>query len=136
MSSIEIRVDRQVALNMSDLTINEVHGTEYVVGAGYKIKNVLFPIRIGGKAIRNDMNIRADFSLRQNETILRNTIDQSNQVTGGQSNFSLKMQIEYIINTRLSTRLYFDKLINTPYISSSYPTSTMDGGLAIRFSLS
>ena len=136
MSNIEIKTDRQVALNMSDLTINEIHGTNYVIGAGYKIKNVLFPIKIGGKAIRNDMNIRADFSLRQSETIIRNTEDLSNQVTGGQSILSIKTQIEYMINTRLSLRLYFDKIINTPYISSSYPTSTMDGGIAIRFSLS
>ncbi len=136
MSNIEVRIERQVALNMSDLTVNEVHSTEFLVGAGYKIKSVLFPIKIGGKAIRNDLTLRADLSLRQNETILRNTLDLSNQVTGGQSIFSLKAQAEYNINPRLTLRLYFDKIINTPYISSSYPTSTMDGGIAIRFSLS
>jgi cell surface protein SprA len=135
-SNFEVKTDRQIALNMSDLTINEIHGTNYVLGLGYKIKNVLFPIKIGGKAIRNDMNIRADFSLRESETIIRNTENLSNQITGGQSILSIKSQIEYMINTRLTLRLYFDKIINTPYISSSYPTSTMDGGLAIRFSLS
>jgi cell surface protein SprA len=135
-SNIEVRTDRQIALNMSDLTVNEVHGTEYLVGAGYKIKNVTLPFKIGGKAIKNDMTIRADFSLRQNETIIRNTLDGSNQVTGGQGILSIKSQIEYMVNTRITIRLYFDKIINTPYISSSYPTSTMDGGLALRFSLS
>ncbi|HTB06262.1 MAG TPA: hypothetical protein VK806_04850, partial [Bacteroidia bacterium] len=84
----------------------------------------------------NDVTIKLDFSLRENQTILRNSLNLSNQITGGQSIFSAKATAEYMINTRVSFRLYFDKVINTPAISSSYPTSTMDGGIALRFTLS
>jgi len=136
MSNIEIRTGRQTSLNMSDLTIDEVSTSEYIVGAGYKIKNLTLPFKIGGKAIKNDLNIRVDFSLRQNETVVRNTLNESNQITGGASILSIKSQVEYMITQRITTRLYFDKIINTPFISSTYPTSTMDGGLAIRFTLS
>jgi len=136
LSNIEVRTSRQIALNMSDLTIDEVHGSEFIAGLGYKIKNLTLPIKIGNKPLKNDLTIKVDFSLLQNQTIIRNTENLSNQVTGGQSIFSVKSQAEYNINQRVSFRLYFDKIINTPFISSSYPTSTMDGGIAIRFTLS
>jgi cell surface protein SprA len=136
MSNLEIRTQRQVSLNMSDLTINELHSQEYILGIGYKIKNVRLPIKIGSKPLKNDVTIKVDFSLRDNETIVRNSLNLSNQITGGQTIFSAKATAEYLINTRVSFRLYFDKIINTPAISSSYPTSTMDGGIALRFTLS
>ncbi len=136
MSNIEVRTDRQVALNMSDLSVNEVHGQEYIAGLGYKIKNLQLPIKIGNKPLKNDLTIKLDLSLRENQTILRNTENLSSQITGGQSILSIKSQAEYNINQRVSVRLFFDKVINTPFISSSYPTSTMDGGIAIRFTLS
>jgi len=136
MSNLEVRTERQIALNMSDLTINEVHSQEYILGLGYKIKNVPLPFKFGSKPIKNDVTFKLDFSLRQNQTIIRNSLNESNQVTGGQNIFSIKATAEYIINTRVSFRLYFDKIINTPAISSSYPTSTMDGGIALRFTLS
>ena len=135
-SNFEIRNDRQAALSMSDLTITEVHGSEYILGLGYKIKNVLLPIKIGQKAIKNDVTLRADLSIRSNETIVRNSINYSNQITGGQQIITIKTQAEYNINTRVTFRIFFDKIINNPYISSTFPTSTMDGGIAIRFSLS
>ncbi|HTB05761.1 MAG TPA: cell surface protein SprA, partial [Bacteroidia bacterium] len=46
MSNLEIRTQRQISLNMSDLTINELHSEEYILGIGYKIKNVTLPIKI------------------------------------------------------------------------------------------
>ena len=135
-SNVEVRNERQAALSMTDFTISEVHGVEYILGLGYKIKNVLFPIKIGQKAIKNDVTLRADLSIRSNENIVRNTINLSNQITGGQQIITIKTQAEYNINTRVTFRLFFDKIINNPYISSTFPTSTMDGGIAIRFSLS
>jgi len=135
-SNFEIRNTRQVALDLTDIQITEVYATEYLLGLGYKIKGVLFPIKIGGKAIKNDVTLKADFSIMNNESIVRNAIDQSNQITGGQQIISIKTQAEYNITTRITIRLFFDKVINNPFISSTFPTSTMDGGFAIRFSLS
>ena len=135
-SNFEIRNERQAALDMTDLTVTEVHGQEYILGLGYKIKGVRFPITIGGKAIKNDVTLRADLSLRNNETLVQNVINRSNQITGGQQIITVKTQAEYNINTRVTFRIFFDKVINNPFISSTFPTSTMDGGIAIRFSLS
>lgn len=136
MSNIEVRLQRQFALSMSDLTITEVYGQTYIIGLGYKLKNVLLPFKIAGKAIKNDLTLKADFSLTNNETFVRNTEDLSQQVTGGASIISVKVQAEYNISTRVSFRIFLDKIINNPYISSTYPTSTLNGGIAIRFTLS
>jgi cell surface protein SprA len=135
-SNFEIRDTRQVALDMSDIEITEVYAMEYLLGLGYKIKGVTLPITIGGKAIKNDITLKADLSLMNNESIIRNAIDQANQITGGQQIISIKTQAEYNISTRITFRIFFDKVINNPFISSTFPTSTMDGGIAIRFSLS
>ena len=135
-SSFEIRDTRQVALDMSDIEITEVYAMEYLLGLGYKIKGVRLPFTVGGKAIKNDITLKADLSLMNNESIVRNAIDQSNQITGGQQIISIKTQAEYNISTRITFRIFFDKVINNPFISSTFPTSTMDGGIAIRFSLS
>ncbi len=136
MSDLSISTVKQAALNMSDLTIDEVNSDQYVLGLGYKIKNFILPFKVGGKAIKNDLTLKADLSFMVNETLIRSTLTETSQITGGQSILSIKPQIEYTISKRVSARIYFDKIINNPYISSSYPTSTMDGGLAIRFTLS
>ncbi len=135
-SNFEIRNQRQAALDLTDLTVTEVHGSEYIMGLGYKIKSVLLPFKVGGKAIKNDVTLRADLSLQSNETIVRNAINRANQITGGQQIITVKTQAEYNINKRITFRIFFDKIINNPFISSTFPTSTMDGGIAIRFSLS
>jgi cell surface protein SprA len=135
-SDFEIRDQRQAALDLTDLTISEVHGYEYILGLGYKIKSVLLPFKVGGKAIKNDVTLRADLSIQSNETIVRNAIDRSNQITGGQQIITIKTQAEYNISKRITFRIFLDKVINNPYISSTFPTSTLDGGIAIRFSLS
>lgn len=135
-SNFEIRDSRQVALDMTDIQITEVYSMEYLLGLGYKIKNVLLPIKIGGKAIKNDITLKADLSIMNNESIVRNAIDYSNQITAGQEILSIKTQAEYNISQHITIRIFFDKVINTPFISSTFPTSTMDGGFAIRFSLS
>ena len=109
---------------------------EYILGLGYKIKGVLLPFKVGGRAIKNDVTLRGDISLQNNETIVRNAINRSNQITGRQQIITIKVQAEYNVSKRITIRLFFDKIINNPYISSTFPTSTMDGGLAIRFSLS
>ncbi len=136
MSDLSISTSKQAALNMSDLSIDEVNSAQYILGLGYKIKNLMLPFKIGGKAIKNDLTIKADLSYIMNATIIRSTLQQTSQITGGQSILSIKPQVEYTITKRISARIFFDKIINNPYISSSYPTSTMDGGLAIRFTLS
>ena len=49
------------------------NGKEYIVQLGYRIKDLRFKTKFGGKAttLKGDLNIKTDLSLRNNKTIIR-----------------------------------------------------------------
>ena len=138
LTKVELKRDRNLAFNFSDNRLQEVRGNEVIVGAGYRFKEVRFPFKIGPdrKTIRSDLNLRADVSVRANKTISRTVVDQTNQATNGQNVVSIKTAADYVINQRLNLRLFFDKIITNPLISTSFPSSNTNAGFSIRFTLS
>src|SRR5690606_41402846 len=73
------------ALSMSfdNNLLTEVQGVEYVIGVGYRFKDVIFSSRLADNPtgiIRSDINIKADISYRNNETIVR-YLDRSEEHT-------------------------------------------------------
>jgi cell surface protein SprA len=106
---------------------------------GYTFKNLRAPFqhKAKRKAIASDFKVRADFSLRNSLNITRqlDTEIQANNVTNGQRTFSVKLTGDYKLSRKLTLRLYFDYLKNTPAISLSYPNSTTNGGFSLRFNL-
>jgi cell surface protein SprA len=90
----------------------------------------------GGKQnVKSDLNVRADFSVRSNKTILRRIDEDINQVSTGQQVISINTSADYMVSARLNIRLFFDKVINNPYVSSQYRNSTTNGGISLRFTL-
>lgn len=85
--------------------------------------------------MKSDLNVRADFSIRNNKTILRRIDEEINQVSSGQQVISINTSADYMVNQRLNIRLFFDKVINNPYVSSQYRNSTTNGGISLRFTL-
>jgi cell surface protein SprA len=87
------------------------------------------------QAYSNDLNLRADFSLRKNSTVLRKLDEDDSQITAGQSAFSIKTTADYMLSDRFQMRLFFDKIINTPFTSLSFPTSNTNLGVSFKFTL-
>jgi cell surface protein SprA len=58
-----------------------------------------------------------------------------NQPTAGLNVLSIKGAADYIVNERLNVRFFYEQMVNTPVISTSYPTSNINTGIEIRFSL-
>ena len=137
ITKVEFKKDRTLALNFADSKLQEIQGKEIVIGSGYRFQQVPFPIKLGpAKAtIKSDLNLRCDVSIRNNRTVMR-SIDGSNQATAGQNVISIKTGADYVINERLNLRLFFDKIITTPVISTSFPSSNTNAGFSIRFTLS
>ena len=81
------------------------------------------------------MNLTADFSARKNVTIIRKLLEGVNEPSGGLNVYSIKVAADYAVNDRLNVRLFYEKTINTPVISTSYPTSNTNAGISLRFSL-
>ena len=93
------------------------------------------PFKIQGKNPENDLNIRFDFSLRNNLTVIRKVVENTNQATAGQRVISIKSSADYLINQNVTIQLYYDQVINTPKIATSFPTGNMSCGIRLRFNL-
>jgi cell surface protein SprA len=138
ITKVEYKKDRNLVYNFSDNRLSETRGFEWVVGTGYRFKDVILPFKVGptGKAIKSDLNLRVDLSIRDNVTITRGVADNLNQPTGGQQMIAVKTAADYVINQRLNVRLFYDHNITNPKISNSFPSSNSSGGISLRFTLS
>lgn len=132
----EIKRDRTITLAYSNIQVTEVRGIEYTLGLGYKFKRVTLPFRIGGKKkLSNDMTVKVDLNLRENTTILRKVVEGTNQPSAGTTTLSVKVSADYPVNDRFNVRAFYDFSSNEPFVSTSYPTSYTNAGIAIRFTL-
>jgi cell surface protein SprA len=139
---LEMKRDRTVALGLSNNQITETRSNSFVMGVGYKITDVPNPIgrkkgsKLPVKLLKNtSINLRADLTMRDNVTIIRKVVEQQNQKTAGQTMWSIKTSADMAISDKLTLRLFYDHQINKPKLSQSFPTSNINAGVAIRFTL-
>jgi cell surface protein SprA len=140
MTKFEIKKSRNLSMSFVNNQLTEVNTQEFVIGVGYRFKDVKFAVRSMGSSggrqnVKSDLNVRADFSIRNNKTILRRIDEEINQISSGQQVISINTSADYMVNQRLNIRLFFDKVINNPYVSSQYRNSTTNGGISLRFTL-
>jgi len=140
MTKFEIKKTRNLSMSFVNNQLTEVTSDEFVIGVGYRFKDVKFAVRsmggTGGRQnVSSDLNVRADFSIRSNKTVLRRLDEDINQVSTGQQVISINTSADYMVNQRLNIRLFFDKVINNPYVSSQFRNSTTNGGVSLRFTL-
>ena len=135
MVRLEMKKDRNISLSLTNNQITEIKGTEVVIGTGYVWKNLKFPIKIMGETKTSDLNMRFDVSIRDNKTIIRKIVENQNQATAGQKLTSIKFSGDYRLTKKLSLRAYYDRVVNVPFISTSFPTANTSAGIAVRFQL-
>ncbi len=132
-TKIEYRKSRDLALSLVNYQLNEVKGTEYIIGLGYRIPNV--KIVIGKTPVENDLILKADLSIKNNTTILRKIIENVNQISSGQKMITINATADYQLNQKVNLRLYFDKTLVNPYVSNQFKRSDTSAGISIRLSL-
>ncbi len=135
-AKIEWRKDRNVALSTANYQVTEVKGEEYVVGLGYTFQKMKFPIEIGGRRPESDLTLRADLSIRDNLMITRKMVELTNQITSGQKVISIKVAADYMLTRALTVRAFYDQQLNRPRTTITFPTSNINAGLSLRFTLS
>jgi cell surface protein SprA len=140
LTRFEFRKSRNLNFSMANKQLTDVSSDEYIVGVGYRIKNVSFTVSSiggGGRKTRldSDLDIKVDFSLRNNRTVLRRVDQDLEQISAGQRVISINSSIDYMLSKSVSLRLFFDKIINNPFVSNQYRNSTTRGGISLRFSL-
>ncbi|HNY02757.1 MAG TPA: hypothetical protein PKG48_09230, partial [Bacteroidales bacterium] len=136
----EYKRSRNLSMSFVNNQLTEISSNEFVIGLGYRIKGIRFNISgamAGGKKTKtnSDLNLKCDFSIRRNKTVLRRIDQDINQISVGQQVLSLNFSADYNLSARFNIRFYFDKTINKPYVSNQYRTSNTKGGFALRFNL-
>lgn len=158
--SLKYNKTRVVTLSMTSQQITENYSSDIVVGMGYKINNLkLFGDSKKRKivsrrkknteeedkdddenrdvsAVNNDLNMKMDFSLRDQMAINRNIMTGLSQATSGNNALKISFSAEYTVSRLLKLTAYYDRQTTTPLLtSSSYPTTVQDFGIGMKFSL-
>ena len=55
--------------------------------------------------------------------------------SAGQDIISMKASVDYVIGERLSLRVFYERVINKPVISTSFPSANTNIGISLRFTL-
>jgi cell surface protein SprA len=145
----EIRRSRSISMGMSNLQLSENKTADYIVGLGYVFNDVSFSIKtLGGeqKRLQSDLKINADFSIRDSKTLIRRIGEADNiqlldetqlpvQVSAGQNVMSIKVMADYQISSNFTLSLFIDRIVNTPFVSTSYKNYNTNFGFSLRFSL-
>ncbi|PZR13822.1 MAG: cell surface protein SprA [Flavobacterium psychrophilum] len=132
----EIRKDRSLNMSFDNNLLTEVKGNEYIIGFGYRIKDVIINSSLADNptnTIKSDINIKTDFSLRKNETIVRYLDYDNNQLGGGQNIWSVKLTADYAFSKNLTAIFYYDHSFSKAVISTSYPLTNIRTGFTLRY---
>ncbi len=131
----EVRKDRALSLSFNNNLLTEMQGDEYVVGLGYRIKDLKVVTQFEGnrRVLSSDLNLRADLSLRRNETIIRNLDVLSNRVTSGQDIWSINFVADYAFTKNLTALFFYDHVFSQNAISTIFPQTTIRTGLTLRY---
>ncbi len=160
-AKLEYRSTRILSLSMTSIQINEATSKDWVLGMGYRINNFkLFggrnhrEVKSSNKnknatqqatsttsgnnrgGINHDLNLRLDISFRKQANISRDIASVTSSASSGNSAFKLSFSADYTLSRLLTMSFYYDRQTNTPLLSSNtYPTTTQDFGLSMKFSL-
>lgn len=131
----EFRKSRQLSLSLIDYQLAENRSTEVTFGFNWRKKGFPLIKKIGKMKLDNDVTFRFDFSLRDDATA-NSKLDQGTAFgTAGQKVVRLAPSIDYILNNRVSLKLYFEQNRSIPKISNAFPVTNTRAGLQVRVSL-
>ncbi len=128
-----INKQRTVALSLANNQVIEMQNNEFIVGGGYRFNQVR--IVVNNKPFKSDLNLRADFTIRDSRTVLHKLVEMDDSPSAGQQNMTIKFSADYKLGPSFNLRFFFDQLINKPFVSTSYPTSNTNIGFSVTFQL-
>lgn len=131
----ELRKDRALSLSFANSLLTEIQGMEYIVGLGYRIKDLRIGTSFGGnqQVLRSDLNFKLDLSLRDNKTIIRYLDLVNNQVTAGQTIYGIQFTADYALSRNLTALFYYDQTFSEYAISTAFPQTTIRSGFTLRY---
>lgn len=153
-AKVEMRKTRVLMLSMTSQQLSETRSNDFVIGLGYKIAdlNLFAPkrtvrsttsgkgknktITTNANGFANDLNLRLDFTLRNQSALNRDILTQLTQATSGNKSVQVSFSADYALSKMLTLTAYYDRQMNKPLLtSSSYPVTTQDFGISLKFIL-
>lgn len=135
---VEVRNSRTIAMSFANNQVSENKSWEFIVGSGYRFENLPLVFGSSGgdsRTLKSDLRVNVDFSLRNNYTILRKLVENTNTHSAGQNIISIKTSAEYVVSDQVTIRLFFDRVVNTPLVLNSYATANTSFGFSLRFTM-
>jgi cell surface protein SprA len=132
----EIKKDRALSMSFDNNLLTEVKGVEYVIGLGYRFKDVIFSSRLADNptgVIKSDINLKADLSLRDNQTLVRYLDYTKNQLAAGQNIWTLKVTADYSLSKNLTAIFYYDHSFSKAVVSTTFPLTNIRSGFTLRY---
>ncbi len=132
----EMKKDRALSMSFDNNLLTEVKGIEYILGVGYRFKDVIFSSKLADSPtgiIKGDINIKVDFSYRNNKTIVRYLDYDNNQLGGGQNIWTGKLTADYALSKNLTTIFFYDHSFSKAVISTSFPLTNIRAGFTLRY---
>ena len=161
-AKVELRRTRVLTLSMTSQQLTEARSNDIVIGTGYKVTglNLFAPKRTvrakqrrrtstdeDGKSkstaaaqpsrgFSSDLNLRLDISFRNQASLCRDIPTELTQATSGNHAVQISFSADYALSRLLTLTAYYDRQMNKPLLtSSSYPTTTQDFGVTLKFIL-
>ncbi len=157
-TKLEYRSMRVLNLSMTSVQINESVSRDWVLGMGYKMNSLdLFgkhkrrvaravkgkqkgtagaAADAAGGSVNRDLNLTLDFSYRRQASISRDIASMTSAASNGNTAFKFQFTANYTLSKLITMTFYYDQQTNSPLLSSSsFPTTTHDFGVSLKFSL-
>lgn len=160
--NFDYSLERGLSLTMIDYQLIEQNSKEFTLGFGWRVKNVVMPFgkktntRSSKQATTpdansdatdargrkknavkkgNDLNIKFDFSYRDDFTD-QHVLDQGQKVTTrGAETLRTDTSAEYELNDRVTLKAFFNYNRTIPAVSDAFPITSARGGVTIRLAL-
>lgn len=131
----EVQTGRTMNLSVTGGQLVESGNQRYVLGGSYKVVDFHPWGILANSKVKNDFSITADFSLKNSTALLRKIEEQYTQATSGNKTCTVEIMGDYVISKNLNFKVFYDLESSIPLVSS-YPVTTQNFGVSLRFTLS
>ncbi|MES2810674.1 MAG: hypothetical protein V4619_18710, partial [Bacteroidota bacterium] len=135
-ANLEYRQSRELSLSLLNSQLTQLNMKNLTFGFGYKTREFRFPFGLFNNTIlKNDLNFKLDFSLRDNKTIIYQADVTAAEISSGAQNITYRPSINYTLNQRFVLNIFYDSNLTKPYTSQAFNTSFTTFGFNLVLTL-
>lgn len=135
-TQVRINKTRVIALSLTNNQITEIRNSEWNFSVGYRLDN---PIRWiddeSQKVIPTYLKVDAGLAFSNSLSLIRQIVQGIVQASDGRNTVTMKLSADYMFNEKVNLRMYFDRVVNKPLISNTFPTANTSFGFSVRYNI-